>query len=200
MLFGPFILFDYHLLSAFRSKHTPTFISRWLYSHQHTSLWSQLFFSFTVSLACCVRQYQEACAIYEAVTITQVVGVTVTGLSLVLAAFYRRIERIPVFVFIFVSTLALSATAVIAPISTLPKFNGLIQACEKLSKSRTQPWKTDFLERYNHKNQFPELFADVALILVLNAMWCYLWLRRKHWIKGEKMVCSPQQKVFYFRV
>lgn len=198
MLFGPILFFDFHLLPAFRPKYTPTFISRWFHSHQHTSLWSQLFFSFTVSLACCVRQYQESCAFYEAATITQVVGVTVIGLSLTLTGFYQKIERMPVFVFFFVSTLALSATAVIAPISTLTKFDGLIQACGELSESRSLPWGTGFLERYNRQAQFPELFSDVALILALNAIWCYLWLRRKHWIQGQNRVSFPQIKVGLF--
>lgn len=199
MLFGPLLLFDLHLLPALRSNYTPTSFSRWLHSHQHTSLWSQLFFSFTVSLACCVRQYQESSAFYEASTITQVVGITVIGLSLALSSFYERIERMPIFVFFFVSTLALSMTAVIAPVSTLQKFSGLTRACEDLSKSRTLPWNKDFLERYNQSAQFPELFSDVALILALNAIWCYLWLRRKHWLQGEERVRYPHSKASYYR-
>lgn len=71
-------------------------------------------------------------------------GVTVIGLSLALTAFYQKIKRMPVFVFIFVSTLALSATAVIAPASTLSRFNGLVQACGELSKSRSLPWGKGF--------------------------------------------------------
>lgn len=197
MLFGPLFFFDFHLLPALRSDYTPTFFTRWLHSHQHTSLWSQLFFSFTVSLACCVRQYQESCAFYEASTITQVVGITVIGLSLALTAFYQKIERMSVFIFFFVSTIALSMTAVIAPVSTLQKFNGLTQACEDLSKSQTLPWNSDLLERYNQKSQFPELFADVALILAWNAIWCYLWLRRKHWLQGEDRVRFFHQYASY---
>lgn len=199
MLFGPLLFFDFHLLPALLSNYTPTFFSRWLHSHQHTSLWSQLFFSFTVSLACCVRQYQESCAFYEASTITQVVGIAVIGLSLALTAFYQRIERMPVFVFFYISTLALGMTAVIAPVSTLQKFTGLTQACNELSKSRILPWNKDFLERYNQKSQFPELFSDVALILTLNAIWCYLWLRRTHWLQGEDKVRCSHQSVSYYR-
>lgn len=188
MLFGPLLFLDFHLLPALRSNYRPTLFSCWLQSHQHTSLWSQLFFSFTVSLACCIRQYQESCAFYEASTITQVVGIAIIGISLALSAFYHRIERMPVFVFFFLSTLALGMTAVMAPASTLQKFNGLTQACEKLSYSQTLPWNKDLLDRYDQNSIFPELFSDVALILGLNAIWCYLWIRRKHWLQGEDRV------------
>lgn len=194
-LFGPILFFDFYLLPAFRLKHTPNSFSRWLHSHQHTSHWSQLFFSFTISLACCVRQFQESCALYEAATITQVVGVTVIGLSLTLTAYYQNIERMPVFVFLFLLTLALSAAAVIAPVSTLSKFDGLVQACGESSETRSLPWGKLFLEKYNQQAEFPELFSDVALVLVLNAIWCCLWLRRKHWIQGKNRVRSSPIKV-----
>lgn len=197
MLFGPILFFDFHLLPALRSNYRPTAFSSWLHLHQHTSLWSQLFFSFTVSLACCVRQYQESCAFYEASTITQVVGIAVIGISLALSAFYQRIERVHVFVFLFVSALALGMAAVMAPVSTLQKFTALTQACEKLSKSQTQPWNKELLEGYNQNSQFPELFSDVALILALNAIWCYLWLRRKHWLQGKDRVRSSHQILSY---
>lgn len=156
MLFGPILFFDFHLLPALRSNYRPTAFSSWLHLHQHTSLWSQLFFSFTVSLACCVRQYQESCAFYEASTITQVVGIAVIGISLALSAFYQRIERVHVFVFFSVSTLALGMAAVMAPVSTLQKFTALTQACEKLSKSRHNPgiksyWK-DIIKTLNFPN------------------------------------------------
>lgn len=188
MLFGPLLFLDFHLLPTLRSNYRPRLFSSWLQSHQHTSLWSQLFFSFTVSLACCVRQYQESCAFYEASTITQVVGITIIGISLALSAFYHRIERMPVFVFFFLSNLALGMTAVLAPMSTLQKFNALTQACEKLSNTQPLPWNKDLLDRYNKNDNFPELFSDVALILGLNAIWCYLWIRKKHWLQGEDRV------------
>lgn len=188
MLFGPLLFLDFHLLPALRSNYRPTLFSRWLQSHQHTSLWSQLFFSFTVSLACCIRQYQESCAFYEASTITQVVGVAVIGNSLALSAFYHRIERMPVFIFFSLLTFALSMTAVMAPASTLQKFNGLIQACQNLSNSQPLPWNKDLLDRYDKNLIFPELLSDVALILGLNAIWCYLWIQRKHWLQGEDRV------------
>lgn len=120
--------------------------------------------------------------------ITQVVGIAVIGISLALSAFYHQIERMAVFVFFFLSTLALSMTAEMAPMSTLQKFNGLIQACHNLSNSQPLPWNKDLLEEYDRKSNTPELFSGVALILGLNAIWCYLWIRRKHWLQGEDRV------------
>jgi hypothetical protein len=197
MFFGPLILFEFFVLPAFRSGYTPTSFSRWLQTHQNTSLWSQLFFSFTVSLACLVRQYQVSCPYYESATITQVVGIAIISLSLVLATIYRRIERMAVVLFMFLATFVLSVIAVLAPATILKKFNTLTQACSDMSKDRKLPWSPDVMGRYDIKTVFPELLSDIALVSALSAIWCYLWLRRRHWMENEVMVTTQTQKRFF---
>ena len=84
-----------------------------------------------------------------------------------------------------------SVRSIIAPASTLSKFDCLIQACEALSKRRSLPCGKAFWNDYNQQVQFPELFSDVALILALNSFWGYLWLRKKHWIQGKNKFSLP---------
>jgi len=196
MLFGPAILFEFFIHRAFLSSYSPTFISKWLQKHQSTFLWTQLFYSLSISVACCVRQYQVSCSYYEAATITQVIGITTIGLSLALTAVYQRIERMPVLISAFLATLILGAIAVIAPSSTTKRFNGLLQACSDASKDMNLPWGSDATQPYNNEVEFPELFSDIALILTMDGIWGYLWLRRDDWMEGKKVITLVEIFIF----
>lgn len=185
MIFSLPIIFELLLFRAFLVGHNPTWFSLWLRKHQSTSLWSQLFFSLTVSLACLVRQYQPSCPIYEAYTISPAVSITLISLILTLSAVYQRIERIELFIVLFLATLTLSIFAAAAPALTLKKFNGILQVCVDVAKDQGLPWGNGTIPPFHNVQQVPEAISDLISALASIAVWYYLWLRRAVWMQNS---------------
>jgi hypothetical protein len=75
------------------------------------------------------------------------------------------------------------------------KFNGLTQACSDLSKVQNLPWGRGAMGKQQNGEVLPELLSDIALIFAMNAIWCYLWLRRRLWTEDGR-VTSPTRWMY----
>src|SRR5436190_17774670 len=79
ILHGSVLLFKY-LISAFRGRPMFTSFIAWLEKYQETGLWSELLFSFSFTVACCVNAFQPHLPTYDSAVISYVISINLTSL------------------------------------------------------------------------------------------------------------------------
>ena len=182
MVSGPFVLFDSYLLPAFWVGYRPARFSNWIRRHHKTSLWSQLFFSLAITLACFVRIYQISGAIYESEVITQIVMITLVNLSLSLSAVYQRVEHMAVCLFLFLVVFFLTVAVEVSLDLAIKRYNGLLQACLDVSTVQGFLGRTEAMLPYYDGEVTYILVLYFVMIFAVGCIWCYLWLRQEFWI------------------
>ncbi len=99
----------------------PTRFTTWPRLHQHTALWSPLYFMLTIVFACCLRQFQSSCTHYESAIITSVGSIAYVDDALVPAAYYQSIQYPAIFLFLHLIGLVFAIFAAVAPCSVTAK-------------------------------------------------------------------------------
>lgn len=181
--------------SVFSKNYTPSQFTLLLNKHHETCLWSQLFFSAILSLACCVHQYQRDNSIYQCAIMLDVVGLTVISTLITTSSFYRPLKRAALFTTLAIMTSVAAIFTEFAPAIGVRRFERILQACKDVAKDQNLPWNNGAVGPYNYSEVSHRVFSYITLMLVLAGIWYFLWQRRERWTTDE----SVSQPTFILR-
>lgn len=104
-----------------------------------------------------------------------------------LAVLYRRIERMPLFLVIYLVTIILGLSTILPAAVTMRRFHRMLKTCIEVATLDGLPLGDALMIPARYEKLFSEVLPHVAIFLMLHAMWFYLWLRRREWLLDEKV-------------
>lgn len=190
ILFGPIKFLDLFFFSVFRKpRRTSRFLS-WLSQSHQTCLWSQLWFTTAISLACFIRQTQDSCPLYENAIIQQLAALNIISFLLTLSSYYFSIQQMIVFAPSVVATYIFTILAEYILLIHPRQFRRIIQTCMDADEDKKVTWTKELRGSYLMDRALPELLSITGLIFALTGMWLFLWLRRGSWVRTSEEVRS----------
>ncbi|KAL6411732.1 hypothetical protein AUP68_04106 [Ilyonectria robusta] len=166
VLYGPYLFISLHVFPPRRISSPRYCLNAWLSTQQVVALWSQLFYTLAIVLACVVRRHQNTLQAYEGAMILYVIFLSITSAHLTWVAFMHRIRRWIVFITIVGSIAALGLYGESSPALEQKRHWNIIQAC---------------LEKFAIDIPFdlriPLLAGASVLMLLMGLAWFYLYCK-----------------------
>lgn len=178
MLFFVFLFIDTTFITIFRPSHKPNPISAWLEPHHQTCLYSSLLFTFTLTLATTIYEFNhETTGVYDSIMMIYNVACTFFSLLVNTVSCYEPIKRPRLFALGLTIIIALSSTASLYVVVTLHGLN-VIQACRDFSVNEDLRWQNaaPYLSR---REGYVEILTSILSGAVVVAVW--LLLRQLLW-------------------
>jgi len=178
ILFWAFCFIDGIAISTFRPGYTKTRFTKWLSNHHETCLWSQLLYTFVISLAGVIRHAtHREISTYESSAIMSLVAVSSLSLTVTLVCFFEPTNRGKLFSVAFPTTLVLALAAQIYPIRTA-KTENLLNECEVYAARNNLPWRLGAIRSFQRQAVFG-LGVVSGSILALLGLWACIWRLRR---------------------
>ncbi len=99
------------------------------------------------------------------------VGFNLISFLLSMAAFYKPIGRVALFVFAVASLYAFSAFTELEPVIQKRYFDRILLACQEVAQVTRQSWSQSVVGPFDQRMLAPRVFSIVGLMLVLKIVW-----------------------------
>jgi len=166
----------------------------WLEKYQETGLWSQLLFSLSFTLACCIHAFRPNVPAYDSVAIGSIVTINVTSMFLTLAAFHQQIKWYLVFFPVLLVILVCALLAACAPLIRGRSADPILRACANAAQSWGSHMVTGVVLPFKFSQDLREYIAYPVFMFIFGGLWLFLWYHRNQWTDIRK-VCSLYKSV-----
>ena len=167
---------DATVIQAFWPNHKPIKVTSWLKGHHHSCLYTSMFFTLALSLACAIQVFRRNfTGEYQMLGIGYSLTVSICSFIAICVSSYDPLPRPKLFVVGFVATLVLGFVTSLALLIFMENdVNHVTNACYDYAVANRLGWSDAVLGNVSARTELIPGIASGFLLLLIIALWLVL--------------------------